>query len=125
MKLTTAAVASAAAIYLVFCVYYSAKVMYTAATAPAPLVSHRSIRPAGASSADAALVLAADSAVAAAASGSFVSAASISQAISANPVADAAATASWCARMQREGDAIARSFDGEMKRRALRSRWAA
>ena len=31
----------------------------------------------------------------------------------------------WCARMQREGDAIARSFDGETKRRALRSRWTA
>jgi hypothetical protein len=112
MKLTTAAVSAAAAVYLVFCVFYSAKVIHSSAAAPPPLMSHRSIRPLGVIAAAVERTRGADAVMATTSSSdSRLSVPNIPQQAGQKP--DAAAIASWCARMQREGDAIARSFDGE------------
>ncbi len=109
MRLITAATAVAAALYMVFVVFYSAKVMFAAVASPySP--SQRFIKSTGIRSANAQRSFGAASIPDGAASSAKVTPVPVVKIPKSKP--DAASIASWCARMQREGDAIARSFNG-------------
>jgi hypothetical protein len=105
MKRIPVLIATVAALYMLFVVLYSSRVMYSAMKIPLPLASERPIRP--------------TSAVKHASGGASVlkGVASVAEATGAAYKAaqfkpNASSIASWCSRMQHEGDVIARSFDG-------------
>ncbi len=109
MRLITAATAVAAAFYMIFVVFYSAKVMF-AAVAPPYSAPQRFTKSTGIRSADAQRSSGAASVLHDAASSAEVNPLSVVDIPKTQPAA--ASIASWCTRMQREGDAIARSFNG-------------
>lgn len=101
MKRVPVLAAFVAAMYMLFVVFYSSKVVYYAIALPTPLISERSLRPISAIKRDSG------------ANSVFVGIASKAEAVGAAAKAhDASSIASWCLRMQKEGDMIARSFDG-------------